>query len=77
MLMTFGWWSRWMRSGQLLIFLLHLSVILESLKGLIGSMMLPLLPSGLLPMVTVTNHGVVDTCEQSGISKNIMLEDYR
>jgi hypothetical protein len=67
-----------MRSGQLLIFLLHLSVILESLKGLIGSMMLPLLPSGLLPMVTVTTHGVVDTCEQSGISKNnIMLEDYR
>jgi hypothetical protein len=53
-------------------------VILESLKGLIGSMMLPLLPSGLLPMVIVTNHSVVDTCEQSGISKNnIMLEDYR
>jgi hypothetical protein len=47
-----------MRSSQLLIFLLHLSVILESLKGLIGSMMLPLLPSGLLPMV----HQGIEDC---------------
>jgi len=41
----------WMKSSQLLIFQLHPSVILEILMGLIGSLMLLLLPNGLLLMV--------------------------